>query len=58
MGAPTSSILAETCIQYAEHKHISPVLIKQQIISYFKYADGILMIHDRRRTNMEHTRGI
>jgi hypothetical protein len=34
MGALTSSILAETCIQYMEHTQIYPILIKQQILTY------------------------
>jgi hypothetical protein len=36
MGAPRSAILAEVYIQYVEHKQLSPVLMKYQIIGYFK----------------------
>jgi hypothetical protein len=47
MSAPTSSVLAETYVQHMEHKQIYPVLIKQQIIAYFRYVDDILIIYDR-----------
>jgi hypothetical protein len=36
MGAPTSSILAETYIQHMEHTQIHPILITQQVIAYFR----------------------
>jgi hypothetical protein len=55
MGAPTLSILAETYIQHIEHKQIYQTLIKQQIITYFRYVDDILMIYYQRETNIEHT---
>jgi hypothetical protein len=32
MGAPTSSVLAETYIQYIEHTQIYPIVVQQQII--------------------------
>jgi hypothetical protein len=43
MGAPAPSLLAETYIQHMEHKHIYQILIKQQIIAYFRYVDDILI---------------
>jgi hypothetical protein len=49
MGAPTSAILAETYIQHMEHKHIHPILNTQQIISYFRYVDDILIIYDKKK---------
>ena len=55
MGAPTSSILAETYIQYMEHTQIYPILIKHQIIAYFRYVDDILIIYDQNKTNIDHT---
>jgi hypothetical protein len=55
MRAPTSSILAETYIQHMEPTQIYPILIKQQIIAYFRYADDILIIYDQNKTNIEHT---
>jgi hypothetical protein len=51
MSAPASSVLAETYIQHMEHKQIYPVLIKQQIITYFRCVDDI--IYDQNKTNIE-----
>jgi ABC-type Na+ transport system ATPase subunit NatA len=53
MGAPTSSMLAETYMQHMEHKQIYPILTKQQILAYFRYVDD--MIYNQRKTNIEHT---
>jgi hypothetical protein len=55
MGAPTSSILAETHIQHIEHTQIYPILIQQQKIAYFRYVDDILIIYDQNKTNINHT---
>jgi hypothetical protein len=57
-GAPTSSVLAETYVQHMEHTQIYPIypiLIKQQIIAYFRYIDDRLIIYDQNETNMDHT---
>jgi hypothetical protein len=35
-----------------EHKQIYPVLIKQQIISYFRYVD---IVYDQSKANIEQT---
>jgi hypothetical protein len=53
MGAPTSAVLVETYIQNMEHKQIYPILIKHQIVGYFRYVDDILMIYNQRITNIE-----
>jgi hypothetical protein len=45
LGGPTSSILAETYVQHMERTQIYPILIKQQIIAYFRYVDDILDKH-------------
>jgi hypothetical protein len=55
MGAPTSAILAQTYLQHMEHEQIYPILIKQQIIGYFRYVDDILIIYDQNKTNIKHT---
>jgi hypothetical protein len=47
MGAPTSSIMAETYIQHMEYKHIYSVLRTQQITAYFRYISDILIIYDQ-----------
>jgi hypothetical protein len=51
--SPTSSILAETYIQHMEHKQIYPILIKQQIIAYFRYVDDMIYKH-RKNTQQIH----
>jgi hypothetical protein len=50
VGAPTSSILAETSIQHMEHTQIYPILIKQQIAAYFRYVNNTLIIYDQNKT--------
>jgi hypothetical protein len=55
MGAPTSSILAEIYIQNMEHTKTHPILIKQQIIAYFRYVDDILIIYDQKKTDIKYT---
>jgi hypothetical protein len=52
MGAPTSSLLTETYIQYMEHTQLYPILVQQQIIAYYRYVDDILIIYDQNRTNI------
>jgi hypothetical protein len=32
-----------------------PILIKYQIIGYFRYVDSILLIYDKRKTNIDET---
>jgi hypothetical protein len=53
MGAPTSAILAEIYIQNMEHAQIYDILIKQHIISYFRYVDDILIVYGSKKTNID-----
>jgi hypothetical protein len=46
MGARISAILAESYIKNMEHKQIYPILIKHQLIGYFRY-DDILLIYNQ-----------
>jgi hypothetical protein len=55
VGATTSAILAEVYIQYMEHKQLYPILIKDQIIGYFRYVDDILIIYNQNKTNLHET---
>jgi hypothetical protein len=55
MGAPISAILAETYIQHMEHKQIYPVLLKHQIIGYYRYVDDTPIIYDQKKTNIDET---
>jgi energy-coupling factor transporter ATP-binding protein EcfA2 len=50
MGTPTSATLAAAYIQNIQQKHIYPILIKHQIIRYFRYVDDIVLINDQRKT--------
>jgi hypothetical protein len=45
MDAP-ASIFAEAYVQNMEHKQIYPILVKQQIIEYFRYVDDIHLLCD------------
>jgi hypothetical protein len=48
MGAPTSSMLAETYIEHMEHTHINIPHPHNTIkVAYFTYADDILIIYDQ-----------
>jgi hypothetical protein len=55
MGTPTSAILAETFIQHMEHKYIYPILNTQQVTAYYRYVDDILIIYNKKKTNIEET---
>jgi hypothetical protein len=55
MGAPTSAILAEIYIHNIEHKQLYPVLLKRKIIGYFRYVDDILIIYNKKKTNIDET---
>jgi hypothetical protein len=53
MGAPTSAIIAETCLQNLEHNQIYNFLTKYKIIGYFRYVDDILIIYDINNTHTD-----
>jgi hypothetical protein len=55
MGAPISAILAEIFIDYMEHEYMYPILRTREIVAYYRYVDGILIIHDQHKTNIEQT---
>jgi hypothetical protein len=40
-------IQSEAYIQYVEHKQLYPVLVKYQIIGYFRYVDDIFIIYNQ-----------
>jgi hypothetical protein len=52
MGAPTSAILAEVFIKYLEYTKIVDILLKSQIIDYYRYVDDILIIYNAHTTNI------
>jgi hypothetical protein len=55
MGTPTSAILAEAYIQYVKQKQLYPILMKYQIIGYFRYVDNILIFYNQNKTNINET---
>jgi hypothetical protein len=55
MGAPTSAVISEAYIQNMECKQIFPILVKHQLIGYFRYVDDILIIYDQAKTNIDQT---
>jgi hypothetical protein len=58
MGVPTSAIFSEIFIQYLEHTIIHKILIKHQIIDYYRYVDNILIIYNSERTNIQNNKRI
>jgi hypothetical protein len=55
VGAPTSAILAEVYIHSMKHKEVYQILIKYQIIGYFRYIDYVFIIYNHRKTNIDET---
>jgi hypothetical protein len=52
MGAPTSSIFSEIYIQHIENRIISDILLKYNIVGYFRYVDDILIVYNKDKTNL------
>jgi hypothetical protein len=52
MEAPSSSILSEVYLQYVEHTVIYDILLRSQILGYFRYVDDILIVYDADLTNI------
>jgi hypothetical protein len=50
MGAPTSSLLSETYLQFLEHAVLSDILIQHNILGYFRYIDDILIVYRENHT--------
>jgi hypothetical protein len=52
MGSPASSILSETYLQFLEHTRLTDILIKHQILGYFRYVDDILIVFNTHSTDI------
>ena len=52
MGAPTSSILSEMYLQFLENTVLSNILIRHDILGYFRYVDDILVIYRENHTDI------
>jgi hypothetical protein len=46
-------VLTEAHIQVTEHKQMYPILIKHQIIRYFRHVDSIHFIYNQRKNKDE-----
>jgi hypothetical protein len=49
------AILSEIFIQYLEHNSIQKVLQKHNIIGYYRYVDDILIVYNKKHTNINNT---
>ena len=45
MGAPSFSFLSEIYLQYIQSNYIMDIINKYNILGYFRYVDGILIIY-------------
>jgi hypothetical protein len=54
IGAPTSSILSEYYLQHLGEKYVIDILQKFKILGYFRCIDNILIIYNKKTTNIEH----
>ena len=54
MGAPTSSIFSEIYLQHLENTVLSDIIIKHNVLGYFRYVDDILIIYKEEQTYIHH----
>ena len=52
MGAPSSAILSEVYLQHLEHFKIADILLKHNVIGYFRYVDDILLVYNEECTDI------
>jgi hypothetical protein len=52
MGAPTSSIFSEMFLKFTEHTVLIDILLRNQILGYFRYVDDVLLVYDATLTNI------
>jgi hypothetical protein len=52
MSAPTSSIFSEICLQHIENTIIADILLKYDIVGYFRYVNNILIVLNKDTTNI------
>ena len=55
MGVPSSSILSEIYLQFLENTRIYDILLRHQIMGYFRYVDDILIVYDNNNNNNNNT---
>jgi hypothetical protein len=52
MGAPSSPAFSEIYLLYIEHRTIYKILLKYNILGYFRYVDNILIVYDTKNTDI------
>jgi len=55
MGAPTSSILFEIYLQYAESTKIYDIPRNSRVERYFRYVDDVLLVYNENLTDIKET---
>jgi hypothetical protein len=53
VGAPSSALLAEIFLQNLEHNNIQNIVIKHKLLGYFRYVDDILILYNKKLTNID-----
>lgn len=54
MVSPTSAMLTEAYLQHMQHKQLYPIVMKYQIIGYFRYIN-ILIMYNQKKINIDET---
>jgi hypothetical protein len=52
LGPPSSSTFSELYLQYLEHTITYDILLRHNIMGYFRYVDDILIAYDSNKTNI------
>jgi hypothetical protein len=52
MGAPSSPTFSEIYLQYIQHSTIYEILLKHDILGYFRYIDDILIVYNTKKTDI------
>jgi hypothetical protein len=55
MGAPFSSLLAETYVQNIEHNIIVNILQNYKILGYYRYVVDVLLVYNKQITDINNT---
>jgi hypothetical protein len=53
MGAPTSSVLSEMYLQFMEDNKLYTILLRNNILGYFRYVDDVLIVYNDSNTDID-----
>jgi len=53
MGASTSSVLSEICLQFMENTKLYTILLQNNILGYFRNVDDILIVYNDSKTDVD-----